>query len=170
MSNQNEEAFKREQKRLTKAYENNPSPERASAVLKHYYNHAMSGNKSWGNIMMEENKKQNANTTRSNRNRNARPSGSAAAGNGNGGNNGWTRVSRNRRNAPNRRPPQPRGARVMASNKRQEIIDKCKRDFMKNGTLKKIARKCKWHEQGKTCVCHQAGVCPFIHKGDPAWK
>ena len=143
------------------------------------YDKWMKSGVSWGNMALEENeierKEKNAkkatNTqTRSNRNNKKNASSlSTTARSEAGSNNGWTRVSRNRRPAQNRSKGTAK-AGLMSSNKKQEIIDKCKKDFMKNGTLKKIKRKCRWHEQGKTCVCHQAGVCPFIHKGDSNWK
>lgn len=51
--------------------------------------------------------------------------------------------------------------------KQAEIIAQHKAKYMTPSGLKKIAKDCKWHCQGKSCFAHKAGVCPFIHKGDP---
>jgi hypothetical protein len=152
---------------------------KAIEAMRKDYDKWMKSGLSWGNMALEENEKEkkernakNTKNTQTRSNRNTKKNASsvpAAARSEAGSNNGWTRVSRNRRPAQTNSKKTAK-AGVVSRNKKQEIIEKCKKEFMKNGTLKKIKRKCRWHEQGKTCVCHQAGVCPFIHKGDSNWK
>jgi len=38
------------------------------------------------------------------------------------------------------------------------------------GTLKKIAKMCKWQCQGEQCWAHDSKVCPYIHRGEPGWN
>jgi hypothetical protein len=40
----------------------------------------------------------------------------------------------------------------------------------RTGTLKKIAKKCKWQCMGEKCWAHEGKACPYIHKGDPGWN
>jgi len=38
------------------------------------------------------------------------------------------------------------------------------------GTLKKIAKMCKWQCQGEQCWAHNQKVCPYIHRGEAGWN
>ncbi len=39
-----------------------------------------------------------------------------------------------------------------------------------SGTLKKIAKMCKWQCQGEQCWAHDSKVCPYIHRGEEGWN
>lgn len=39
-----------------------------------------------------------------------------------------------------------------------------------SGTLKKIAKMCKWQCQGEQCWAHDQKVCPYIHRGEVGWN
>lgn len=39
-----------------------------------------------------------------------------------------------------------------------------------SGTLKKIAKMCKWQCQGEQCWAHNSKVCPYIHRGESGWN
>jgi hypothetical protein len=38
------------------------------------------------------------------------------------------------------------------------------------GTLKRIAKKCKWECAGEKCWAHEKKACPFIHKGENGYN
>lgn len=38
------------------------------------------------------------------------------------------------------------------------------------GTLKKMAKMCKWQCVGDQCWAHNKKVCPYIHRGEPGWN
>jgi hypothetical protein len=38
------------------------------------------------------------------------------------------------------------------------------------GTLKKIAKMCKYECNGEECWSHSSGVCPYIHRGQSGWN
>jgi hypothetical protein len=51
-------------------------------------------------------------------------------------------------------------------------VEKKKSKFVnsRTGTLKKIAKKCKWECKGEKCWAHDGKACPYIHKGEPGWN
>lgn len=51
-------------------------------------------------------------------------------------------------------------------------IEKKKGKFVntRTGTLKKIAKKCKWECKGEKCWARDGKACPYIHKGEPGWN
>jgi hypothetical protein len=55
--------------------------------------------------------------------------------------------------------------------KKMNVAKKKSRHVNKaSGTLKKIAKMCKWQCTGEQCWAHNQKVCPYIHRGEPGWN
>lgn len=62
-------------------------------------------------------------------------------------------------------------AEELETAKVKNVEKKKKKHFnTKTGTLKRIAKKCKWECQGEKCWAHNQKMCPYIHKGEPGWN
>lgn len=69
--------------------------------------------------------------------------------------------------------------KAMELNKKEKELEARKANVAKKkarhlnkatGTLKKIAKMCKYECNGEECWSHSSGVCPYIHRGQPGWN
>lgn len=121
--------------------------------------------KSWGNIMMEHNneQKQYANERAAQKKANEQAAAAARAAAARAA----AARAANERAARNHAARERAEKKAAAEAKQAKIIANHRAKFMTPKGLRKIARECKWHCEGKTCFADKAGVCPYIHKGGP---
>ena len=120
---------------------------------------------SWGNMMLRLNKEQESNAARREAQRQANAN--AAAARAAAARASAARAAAAERAARNQAARERAEKKVAAEAKQAKIIANHKAKFMTPKGLRKIAKECRWHCEGKTCFAHSAGVCPYIHKGDP---
>ena len=61
-------------------------------------------------------------------------------------------------------------AESLEAKKAANLLKKTTKYVSKEGTMKKIAKPCKWECMGEKCWAKEEGACPFLHKGDPGFS
>lgn len=61
-------------------------------------------------------------------------------------------------------------AESLEAKKAANLLKKTTKYVSKEGTMKKIAKPCKWECTGQKCWAKEEGACPFLHTGDPGFS
>lgn len=77
-------------------------------------------------------------------------------------------LDRKKKEAQNRL--QKAEAESLEAKKAANLLKKTTKYVSKEGTMKKIAKPCKWECMGEKCWAKEEGACPFLHKGDPGFS